>query len=45
MILMNVNLSKYYGSGPAYPANGLEPVDCKTTWKVNSIKIIKLLKD
>ena len=42
IILISLNLTPYMGNGPFYPANGFEPVGCKTNWYLNLLYINNL---
>ena len=42
IILISLNLTKYMGSGPFYPANGFEPLGCRTNWYYNLLYINNL---
>ena len=37
MLMISLNLSKYFGSGPFYPKDGFESMYCKNTWWTNAL--------
>lgn len=39
VVMISATLTKYLGSGPAYPVNGFEYNSCKDTWWANLLYI------